>query len=226
MKINSDDSHYKKAEKKVYNSLKRENYQRNQLGKGVLNANSNDLIFVSDVDEIPNLKDFNLETVDNEILIFKQKMFYYKFNLYYESFVWFGTKATKIKNFLSPQWLRNVKNKFYPVWRLDTFFSKLKYNNIRFIENGGWHFTCIKKPKDVQKKLLTFLHHQDYEDSNMSLVDLENKMKEKKILYDHRLDKKNLNKWKTNTKLVKVSLKELPLYLQNNNEKFSEWFEK
>ena len=51
------------------------------------------------MDEIPNLKDFNLETVDNEILIFKQKMFYYKFNLYYESFVWFGTKATKIKNF-------------------------------------------------------------------------------------------------------------------------------
>ena len=43
-----------------------------------------------------------------------------------------------------------------------------------------------------------------------------NKMKEKKILYDHRLDKKNLNKWKTNTKLVKVSLKELPLYLQNH----------
>ena len=75
------------------------------------------------MDEIPNLKDFNLETVDNEILIFKQKMFYYKFNLYYESFVWFGTKATKIKNFLSPQWLRNVKNKFYPVWRLDTFFQ-------------------------------------------------------------------------------------------------------
>ena len=132
------------------------------------------------MDEIPNLKDFNLETVDNEILIFKQKMFYYKFNLYYESFVWFGTKATKI-NEQSPQWLRNVKNKFYPVWRLDTFFSKLKYNNIRFIENGGWHFTCIKKPKDVQKNYSHFFIIKTMKWlRNMSLVDLENKMKEKK----------------------------------------------
>ena len=39
----------------------------------------------------------------------------------------------------------------------------------------------LKNQKDVQKKLLTFLHHQDYEDSNMSLVDLENKMKKKKF---------------------------------------------
>ena len=38
-------------------------------------------------------------------------MFYYKFNLFYSDFIWQGTKATKKKNFLSPQWLRNIKGK-------------------------------------------------------------------------------------------------------------------
>ena len=71
----------------------------------------------------------------------------------------------------------------------------------------------------IHYKLSNFMHHLEYEYSGLNLDDMEKMVKEKKILYDHRLDKKNLNKWKTNTKLVKVSLKELPLYLQNNNEK-------
>ena len=51
-------------------------------------------------------------------------MFYYKFNLYYKDYTWLGTKATKKKNFYSPQWLRNIKGKKYSRWRLDTLFSK------------------------------------------------------------------------------------------------------
>ena len=53
-------------------------------------------------------------------------MFYYKLNLFYEDFTWLGTKAVKKKNLLSPQWLRNIKRKKYPKWRIDTFFSKKK----------------------------------------------------------------------------------------------------
>ena len=224
-KIESEDTVSQKAEKKIINSLKRDNYQREQLSKGISNADADDLIIVSDLDEIPNLSNINFTEIDKEILIFKQKMFYYKFNLFYKNFNWFGSKATKKKNFVSPQWLRNIKNKFYPFWRFDTLFSKLKYNNIKFIENGGWHFTCIKKPEDVQKKLLTFAHHQDFEDAKISLKDLKDRMNKKIILYDHKLDKKNQNKWDTNIKLVKINDEGLPFYLQNNKEKFSDWFE-
>ena len=53
---------------------------------------------------------------------FKQQMFYYKFDLYYKNFQWFGSKAIKKKHFISPQWLRNVKSKKYANWRIDTFF--------------------------------------------------------------------------------------------------------
>ena len=50
-------------------------------------------------------------------------MFYYKFNFIYDDFVW-RLKAVLKKNFISPQWLRNIKAKNYPKWRIDTFFLK------------------------------------------------------------------------------------------------------
>ena len=77
-------------------------------------------------------------------------MFYYKLNLFYEDFKWQGTKGVKFKNFISPQWLRNIKGKKYPKWRIDTWFSK-KYSNLFYIKNGGWHFTCLRTAEELEK---------------------------------------------------------------------------
>jgi len=223
-KLNSEDDLNLLNKKKILNSLKRENFQREMLLKGLENLDKEDVIMISDVDEIPNLKNFNLNQLNDDIAIFKQKMFYYKFDLFYDSFNWFGTKAVKKKNFISPQWLRNVKNKRYAFWRFDTLISNKKYRNIRFVENGGWHFTCIKNPEEVHKKLLSYLHHQDYEDSKLTLRDLENKMKNQEILYDHSKDKKNQNKWSSDKKLKIAEISELPKFLEKNKVKYKEWF--
>ena len=136
-----------------------------------------------------------------------------------------GTKGVKKKNFISAQWLRNIKNKNYPSWRLDIFFSKKKYSNIKFIENGGWHFTCIKKPEDIHRKLLSFLHHQDYENSNITLEELKKKILEKKVLYDHAADKKNTNKWFSDKILKKVDLKYLPDVIEKNKNSLKDWID-
>ena len=223
---NENDSSSLKSEKKIINSLKRENYQRNQLIEGIKGADNDDLIFVSDLDEIPKLDNINFNKINNEILIFKQKMFYYKFNLLYENFIWYGPKATKKKNLKSPQWLRNIKNKNYPFWRLDTLWSKNKSSHVKFINDGGWHFTCIKTPEEVDKKLSTFLHHQDYEESGISLNDLKKKMENKRVLYDHNLDKKSQNKWETDITLKTIDKHQLPNYIYRNSDKYSEWLEK
>ena len=225
LQANTDSSIIKMDEKKIINSLKRENYQREMLSKGLVGLDHNDLIIISDVDEIPNLNNLKFDEVENQIIIFKQKMFYYKLNLYYENFNWFGSKAVIKKKFISPQWLRNIKNKCYPKWRLDTYFSQKKYNNIKFIENGGWHFTCVKSPEEVHKKLLSYLHHQDYENSKINLNELKVKMKNKNILYDHNLDKKNNNKWNSDKKLVKINSDYLPEYLIKNTGKYKKWLE-
>ena len=126
MELEENEPKHTRGEKLILNGMARDYFQRENLSKGIKDAQEDDLIFISDLDEIPNLTSTDFSTVKNKILIFQQKMFYYKLNLLYKDFTWLGTKATKRKNFLSPQWLRNIKGKNYPKWRLDILFSKKK----------------------------------------------------------------------------------------------------
>ena len=120
--------------------------------------------------------------------------------------------------------VRDVKQKKYPLWRIDIMFSKTKYNDICFIENGGWHFTNIKTPKDIEKKYLNFLHHHDFEISGLKLDDIKNIVKDRKIIYDHTVDQRG-EKWSGAAKLKKLPLSEMPDYLIKNYSKFSKWLE-
>ena len=141
------------AGKKVMNALKRENYQRNFLINGLIEATDEDWIIISDLDEIPNLEMNNLKECENKIVFFKQIMIYYKLNLYLAEFPWIGSKACKKSALKSPQWLRNIKDRNYPWWRLDAFFSKTKYSNINIFENGGWNFSYNKNHEGIERKL-------------------------------------------------------------------------
>jgi len=224
LKIHENDSIDIKESKKTQNASKRELYQIGKTQEGLIHANPDDIIIVSDVDEIPNLEKINFNKVNSKLIFFKQKMFYYKLNLFYKSIPWYGSKACKKKYFLSPQWLRSIKNKKYPLWRLDTFFSKNKYTNIHYVDDGGWHFTNIKKPEDLEKKLSNFLHHVDFEQSGLGLKDLKKFIKEKIVMYDHSIDKKG-NKWGKGEKLQTISINEMPNYIKENFKKYESWLE-
>lgn len=63
------------------NALRRENFQRNTIKQGLINANDNDWIIISDLDEIPDLSNINFNSINKKIIFFKQKVFYYKLNL-------------------------------------------------------------------------------------------------------------------------------------------------
>ena len=182
-----------------------------------------DLILISDLDEVPNLEQFRYK---NKINIFCQKMFYYKLNLIYPNFVWHGTKACKKRHLNSPQWLRNIKSKKYGFWRLDTLFSNQKYIDINFINNGGWHFTNVKKPEDIHFKMSNFAHHLEYEESGIKVEDLREKIFNKKIFYNHAADKSSVNKWNSNIDLRVVEDNHLPKFLINNKKIYKEWLEK
>jgi len=192
----------KKGEKLILNGMARDYFQRECLNKGLKEAKEDDLILISDLDEIPNLKHLDFSEINNKILLFEQKMFYYKLNLLYENFTWIGSKATKKKNFLSPQWLRNIKGKNYPKWRLDVLFSKKKYSNLYFVKNGGWHFTCLRTPEELEKKLLNFAHHYEFEESGLKINDLKKLITEKRVMYDHNVDQRSY-KWSGKSKLKK-----------------------
>jgi Glycosyltransferase family 17. len=145
--INENDHKNEKARKKIMNAVKRENGQRNYLQNGLKDAGNEDIILVSDVDEIPNLTNVNFTNFKNKIIQFKQDMFYYKFNLVLPKLDWTGTKGCRKKNLINLQWLRNIKDRKYSILRPDILLSNKKYSDIFFVENGGWHFTNIKSPK-------------------------------------------------------------------------------
>lgn len=222
--VNENDSYDTKGEKLINNSSKREHYQRDMAQKSLNEAEPDDLILINDVDEIPNLKDINLKKIKKKIIIFKQKVFFYKFNLLYEGMSWYGSRACRKKDFISPQWLRDTKHKKYPAWRLDIILSNTKYSSIHYIENGGWHFTNIKSPEEIEKKFSNFLHHQDFEDSGLTLDDVKEMVENKKVLYDHSVDQKDY-KWSGKTTLKKISLSEMPDYLSENYKKYANWLE-
>ena len=224
LKINSYDDDDTKQKKMTDNAKKREMYQINKATEGLKDASADDIILISDLDEIPNLENLNFEKINKKIFFFKQKMYYYKLNLLYESFDWYGSKACKKKHLSSPENLRSSKNKSYSFWRLDVLFSKIKHNSVYFVNNGGWHFSNIKSPEDLEIKMLNFLHHVDYEQSGLTLDDLKKLIREKKVMYDHSIDKRG-NKWREGKKLKKSQLKEMPEYVIKNISKYKKWID-
>ena len=210
---------------KRLNSLKRIELSYNFMENGIKDADDQDLIILSDNDEIPNLSSNAFKNSKKNLIIFKQLFFYYKFNLLYENVPWFGSRACRKKNLKSFSWLKNIKNKKYPFWRLDTYLSKLKRININIINDGGWHFTNLKSPEEIYEKMKNFGHHDEFEVSGITLDDIKKNILEKKVFYNHFADKENLKKWEFDQDLKKVDLKILPNYLKINKDKYKDWID-
>ena len=65
------------------------------------------------------------------------------------------------------------------VMAIGYFFSKTKYMNIKIIEDGGWHFSNLKSPEEIEDKMLNFGHHNEVEDSGIGLKDIKSMINEK-----------------------------------------------
>ena len=207
------------------NSLKRVALSYDACFDEIKNFSDEDFIMLSDNDEIPNLDSAQFQKSKNKIILFKQLFFYYKFNLLYDRMSWIGTKGCKKKNLQSISWLREIKWKKYPLWRIDTYFSKTKHVNLDIIDDGGWHFTNLKTPEDLYDKLMNFGHHNEFRMSGLSVDDIRNKIKKKELFYNHFKDTTSSSKWESNHKLKKIDQSLLPEFLKNNMNKYKDWFD-
>ena len=224
--VNENDSEDEKSRKYILNAARRENGQRNFIQNGLNKAEDNDIILISDVDEIPNFESINLEKIKNQLIFFEQSLFYYKLNRYLPNFIWYGTKGCKKKYLKSPQWLRNIKNKKFLFWRLDTLLSDTKYMNKYYINSGGWHFSNLKNAEDIEIKLKSYLHHRDYEVEELGLKKINELIKNNQTVYDMFGDKisKKYGDDKRK-KLEKYEFSNLPEYIKLNKDKLKEWID-
>ena len=222
--INNEDDNGEKSRKYILNAAYRENGQRNFIKEGLINADDNDMILVSDLDEIPNLINVDFSQINEKIIMFKQDMFYYKFNLYLPNLSWTGSKACKKKYLISPQWLRNIKDRKYSFFRIDTFFSVTKYASIKIVNNGGWHFSNIKTPREIEHKLRSYLHHREFDEKPLSIEEINQVIKNKQAIYDLKVDK-TVNKIGNGSMLEKFEINKLPNYIQKNQNYFKDWID-
>ena len=217
---NTDESSIKRM-----NSLLRIEQSYNYISNALKDVSEEDLICLSDNDEIPNFESKDFKNSKNDIFIFKQLFFYYKFNLFYDLMPWFGTKACKKKKLNSLSWLRNLKNKKYPWWRIDTYFSNTKQTNVQIVTDGGWHFTNIKTAEEIHKKLSNFGHHNEYDESGLTVKDIQFCIDNRIVNYNHLADKSDSNKYTAEYKLKLVNDEILPKFLVENKEKYKNWFD-
>ncbi len=221
-KVKDSDTEEEKTIKYIYNGYKRDHFQRNYISKGIDDAELNDIIIISDIDEIPNLEKINFKNSNNKLILFSQKMCYYKFNLYQKNYKWFGTRACLKRNLESPQWLRDIKARSYPFWRLDTIFSKNKYSNIIFVNDGGWHFSYLNTPQLIEEKLKSYTHHREYDLNPIGVKNIEKRIKNRESVYNLCVDQRK-NQFSEGIKLDILNNEELPEYIRINKEKFREW---
>ena len=209
------------ADKRL-NSVIRIKHQRNYIMEVLKQFSAEDFIIHSDNDEIPNLDNFDLLNSKKKFVIFKQKIFYYRFNLLLPSLNWYGTKACKLKDIKDIDNLRAIKNKKYPFYRIDTLFSKLKHQSVEIVNEGGWHFSNLKNINDLEKKYLNDENHSEYEAQGFSIERIKNNINNRVIDYNHEA-KKDSNERFNQTKLDIAQTDILPKYLRDNLDKYKEW---
>ena len=222
--VNENDDEGTKSYKYIMNALYRENGQRNYISEGIKTAKDEDIILVSDVDEIPNLSIIDIKKIKERIILFKQDMFYYKFNLKLPNMEWTGTKACRKKNFISAQWLRNIKDRKYPFFRIDALFSDKKFISVNIVNNGGWHFSNIKNAEEIELKLKSYLHHREFDLEPLDTKGIKKIMQNKQAIYDLRVDK-TVNKIGSGDKLEKYNIEKLPEVIKLNLNKYKEWLD-
>tara|TARA_Y100001958_G_C21162071_1_gene495715 strand:- start:275 stop:1090 length:816 start_codon:yes stop_codon:yes gene_type:complete len=199
------------------NPWKRENYQRNCIERGLENSNKDDIVIISDLDEIPNPKAIKNFNVKKRYAALKQNHYYYKLNLQAQiNPFWIGSRICVKKYLKSPQWLRDLKFKKRPFWRIDKF----RLNNI--IENGGWHFCNLKTPSELLYKYKNLCETNDkyvFKEKISEEFLNENKIKDKIKLGLDLLGRKE------KFDVVEID-NNFPKYILENKDKYYNWISK
>jgi len=131
--------------------------QRNKIFKGIKNAKSDDIIIVSDLDEIPNKKLFKKikdKLNETSYIYLEHKTFFYYLNCLAKDLKWNGSRACKFQTLK-----KDVKEKIYYIHEKapKEFFNQIWgiKKRVYKLNNAGWHFTYLGGPKKIYLKSKT-----------------------------------------------------------------------
>lgn len=194
--------------KSYYHCFKHEKWHREfAMRDAILTAlhdcDDNDLIVLSDIDELPDLNKINL---DYDIIIFNQICCQFKFNLVNPGLTpYFGSKATAFKNLGLPSEFRIFDQPHLGIKNYEHLTKK--------IVKGGFHFSYCLTVSNILEKIKFYSHCERSENiTSEYLIDCIEKQKD---IWGGRFNFANESK-----NLQKISIDILPKYIQNNTKKF------
>ena len=151
---------------------KNENFQRNCISRGINrieNKNDNDIIIISDLDEIPDPKVL-LKIKNNEINIeinsLELDLYYYNLNTKQE-IQWYQSKILKYSEYKKLINCQEIRLPIYPI-----------------IKNAGWHLSYFGDSSFIKNKLTYFAHQEFNNDNYTNIHKIEEKVKNKINLFD------------------------------------------
>jgi len=147
----------------------REDFQRESIHDIVnqLSTKANDIILLSDVDEIPSTNalsraiDELQKSRDRTLCILEQRLFYFRLNyelVYSHKLPWLGTTAIKSKHCTSLGCMRATGRNLRGRKHRRYFDRQLTRKQL---PNGGWHFSYLGEDDSLKKKFQSFSHQED-----------------------------------------------------------------
>ncbi|MDA7948065.1 MAG: hypothetical protein MPJ78_11395 [Hyphomicrobiaceae bacterium] len=200
------------------NTFVREAHQRSAIGQGLREANPDDLIIVSDADEIPKPAALReaIKTAGGRITYFEGVYYHFKLNwrligrqdvmtsrmIEYRNFRdgWM-VRTTKGRRSASlPSWAESLVWHSYAAWRHKAFLRR------RMLREGCWHFSFMADAQTVKDKLSAYKAPDRLRLKDLRRDAVEERMNRRVSMFD--------------TEIETVPLSELPKYVQQNVEKF------
>jgi beta-1,4-mannosyl-glycoprotein beta-1,4-N-acetylglucosaminyltransferase len=182
----------------------REFFCRNSILDGLYDAQDEDYVLLSDIDELPNLENLSFDT---EIIIFKQICLQFKLNLMNPGLTpYFGTKGIKFRSLGIPSELRLFDQEHLGIVNYQGL-------NKKYVKDGGWHFSYCTGTQDILKKIRFYSHFERAKSINLEHID--NCIKNRKDLWNGEFN------YVKKTKNLEIKNNEfLPKYVQQNMQKF------
>jgi len=143
------------SDDKAKDCWQREEFQRDSIIKGLFDANPDDLIIITDIDEIPNkekiksLKEKNEVLNEYKIISLETDMFYA--SLLNKTRLWYHPKILKYKN---------INNRLSII--------RMSYPDA-IIPNGGWHFSYFGGKERIENKINSFSHIELTEENSKKI---------------------------------------------------------
>jgi beta-1,4-mannosyl-glycoprotein beta-1,4-N-acetylglucosaminyltransferase len=172
--------------------------QRNAIARGLQKCAADDIIIISDVDEVPREK--VVRSFEGDFALLELDFFYYKINCKCTSFKWQIPSILRYKCLTTPQQIR------------DTWYTPAR-SDMPIIPNAGWHFSYLGEIDRIIRKIESISGQEYNTEQNKDRIRLKEKIEFGLDLFD-----RDNHTWE----YVAVDNK-YPEYILKNIEKFGSY---